>query len=459
MNTFTSRSLANLGVLAWMTALVVSGCGNSGNRSSASSDADDAEYRVWTFHAAPCYSWLRAYADGDLFIVSMEYLSTHLDAYPVGNLSLNVDKVEPNGGSTRLTSFATNVRSATSKAVVIAESGGALVPIVADLPDGPGDLLDARMVFVHAVESLGDVDVYIEPFVLFVPLNLTSPIATLSFREITPTIRRSPGDYAVVLTGPADPTNILVRFVPVTLEARPMPMVLVDGTGMGTSPIHMMVRGKSVTSLPDDNVPAIVPTTEIRVINTISDRAPRDFYVDNDFSAPWIADVGFGAISDFRPVPPGPGTIQVTPAGNTGVIEAEASHGDFPWYYTYIFSGEPGQVDWTLGRTQTRPIYDRARVTVVNGVNGDRDLEALVRTPAPALATIQVAALSAAPAIVPLTELAPASAEIVVRERDTLAELSAPFQVELEARDVYTLVLRDGSGSLPVDAELVEVIE
>jgi hypothetical protein len=305
--------------------------------------------------------------------------------------------------------------------------------------------------FVHASGAQPDVDVYFEAPGTVIANAV--PIGTVGFRsDIAPTTAAA-GDFAITLTEAGNPANVLMTSPTFALPGGTSTIfVLVDGANEGTFPMSIVAVGDATADFIDVNAQSAV-----RLINGAVDRAARDLYLNDDFSAPLLADVAFGAATAFTPLAPAANKLTLTPAGNVGVIEAESTDTYLPGIaYSIVFSGNGGTLDAISAPEDFRVIFDKARIRAINLVNHVEGVAIFIGAEGTGLGNPFPYFELSAPGISDRATLALGRYEFVIRDAATGAVLFGPELFDMTRPGIYTLAAVDNADGATADVVLVD---
>src|SRR5690606_1540591 len=152
----------------------------------------------------------------------------------------------------------------------------------------------------------------------------------------------TPGDYRVYLTPQGDPNTLAFESSTFSVSSGGLATLTLDSDGEDTaSTFSVLLTHTQTDTLFDvdaesqvrvlnaaaDGAPAaalfdVKAESQVRVRNAAADGAPRDVIV-NDTTI--FGAVPFAAPTAYQPVDGGSFTVAVTPPGNPGVIEGEAT--------------------------------------------------------------------------------------------------------------------------------------
>ena len=304
--------------------------------------------------------------------------------------------------------------------------------------DEDGDAEDENMEvqFVHLAESLGQVDVYLEP--PGTNLSPTQAIGTLSLKGEFHTLVDE-DDYVLTLTAVADPGT--VYFTSNTFSMKKQSRVIFairDSAGDSSSAVKVQFFGDQDGTLTDRNA-----DTTLRIVHAVADGENIDVFSDNDFSEPFASNLEFGQASDFITVFPGSLTnlsLDVTPAGDPGIFLARENvtltRGTQNSFYLI---GETDNWDGIKSTDDRRRLTTHARLKLINGANSTV-LDFYIAEPNSNIGTLSPTASLAYRLSTGYQRFDPGTYEIVLTYSDTSTIVYGPQTIELSAGGLYTII-------------------
>ena len=260
------------------------------------------------------------------FLGGVSYKGT-LGPQPFDDLSYNFNFQFTVLGEIRPTRIATQfIDMAADTDYTLVITGSVTAPVVTQWERPEREFEGSETVFelaiAHLSPALGDVDVY-------VALTGTAPVlgeerAKLSFGDRMPEIDLESEEYEVIITARDDPATILYQSNGTLFSARISYTIGIfdaDPSITGNISVRSISSQGISAELADSNS---LPT--LRTIHAAFGTENIDIYRDEDFTAPIISDLGFGATTGDFPVPDGTVTYTYTAVGNPGAIIDEQSH-------------------------------------------------------------------------------------------------------------------------------------
>lgn len=357
------------------------------------------------------------------------------------------------GAREEIGSFSLELVPETDYLFVLTEAHGVLEPIVVESPAATATSgSDSRIVAVHAAPSLESMAVYVER--TGTDPSTATALGALSFGGTIEDATRAAGDYRLVLTAANDPADVLLTSAEFALEAgRTYGFVIVDPADDSVAPISVVSLGTAAAVLVDESVGA-----RAHVLNAATDQAPRDAYIDEDLSAPFVAEAPY-LTTVTADIPFGEQTLSITPAGNTGVVEAEIE----PLFartrhYTVLITGDPGEIEVMASLYDPRRLANHARLRFLNAATRYKPLEVYVVPPGGDIEGLPPTFLMSVPAISARLDLAIDDYELIMRDPETKTIVAGPVPVSL-AEGVYTVLFVNGAAPETVDLIYLEDFE
>lgn len=463
---------------AWvvLSAAFVAGCDNSSNDDDGS-DGSENPY-VGALHAVRdlgAVTFLREeeewssieFGTGtDFRSVGADQYDFNFDALLPGDKTSactgdnDGDDIKDDNECTRLESVSINALRNHEYTVVLFGSYAAREVLVFDrqrhvfdtvTSDGDPADEDAEVQFLHLAQSLGAVDVYVEP-----PGTNLSPVqarGSLSLRgEIVVMIDE--GEYVLTLTAVGDPSTVYFtsEAFPIDAQTR-VGFAIRDGAGAGTSTLVVNeFRDRSATLL-DRNV-----TTELRIAHVAQLGGNVDVYVGGNFATPFAPNLGFAEMSPYGQVD---GTrlidldVDVTPAGNPSAFlsreEIDLVKGERA---TFFILGSTAGLDGVKSVDAFRRLATHAQVRLINGASTSLDFYVVPR--GSNIATLSPTANVASRQSSGLRQFAPGTYDIVLTKPGTSIAVFGPDTVILEANGIYTIAATDTGEATSASVELLD---
>jgi hypothetical protein len=342
---------------------------------------------------------------------------------------------------------------------VFTEIGGLLEPII--IEETPFDRTQSlsHVRAVHAGPGISAVDVYLEPD--GTDITAATPLATLGFTQYSEARNSAAGQYRLTLTAPGDAGTVLLRSGLFEIRAgEPVLLVVTSEGGTGLFDLSALLLGDAPQPLFDIDLDG-----GIRVINAISDRAPRDAYLGDDFSAPALADIEFGTASQYLITASGANQTSITPAGNPGVIETEQDTGiGLGRLHTLLVTGNPGELTATYTTDDYRGRFNQGLIRIANGNNRFGGVELFIVPPGADPAEFDPVLGLTRAMFSASFGLAPGEYDFYLREIEMDGEgflptenfVAGPFSLSVQARDVHHLLAIDGPDNDTAELVLLE---
>ena len=192
--------------------------------------------QVNVIHAAPSFGNLNFRRVQRLEQI-LEYQEAGAFSWDTDTYTINIEAVRPASTDPEpVRSFTATLTAGNDYTIVLGElASGALRELVIETERVGLSGTDTEVIVVHTANTLGPVDVYLEP--PGTDLAAATPRGTLDFRENLPPFNTPEGDYEVSLTDVGNPTSVLLGSPAVTLGARVRSVIsLLDAPTWGLLP-------------------------------------------------------------------------------------------------------------------------------------------------------------------------------------------------------------------------------
>lgn len=368
---------------------------------------------------------------------------TPLRSFSAETLSVQIDGSVPGGSVTVVGPVDLELAAETTYSVIAAGTLEAIDALVVSAPQTTIAEGSVRAQLVHAAPRAPAVDVYVTA--PEAPLAQEDPLGSFAFGESLDPVDVPAGDYQIRVTAAGDPEAVVFDSGTVALPpAAELLIVAVENAGPGDSPITLLVADdRGAFEILDAETPA-----EVRAIHASPDAPAVDIFVNDDFDEPLLADVPFGAASDYLEVEPGTYNVKVTPAGNIGVIAIDANL-EFAagTRYSVYATDVLASISPYVLVDDNRPVATEAKVRVVHLAPGAGAVDIYVTEPGGDITT-----LSPTFANVDFRDetgyvgLAGGEYEITVTPAGTKDAAIGPVDIVISDGGVYTAVARDAEG-------------
>lgn len=426
-----------LGVVLSIAGLFAAGC--EGGRT----DLPNATLRV--VHAAPSlgpvtFKRVRANA------TPLEYKSGAVFSFDVDTYTFNLEIIAPDGSVADTISIVHTLEEGTDYTLVLRDIGGQLEPRFIETPARTGSTPGTRIQLMHAASTVGAVDVFVGPEGF--DLDSASPWGSLSFDQLIAPQILSSGNYEFVLTEAGNRANILLRSDPFSLGGTQNIFLLIaDGANQDLAAMTLTIAEGAAIDIVDRDV-----QSGIRVINAVSDRSDIDVGIDLALTPPLIPALPFGTVSSQTLIPSGDQQLDVTPAGDPGVLEIEQDFTiDKGQAATWFISGVPGMLNANFLADDFRVIPGESKLRVFNGSPLNATVQVFVVPPGANLDTTPPTATLANSAASSNIRLAPGSYELTVRDSVDLTVLAGPLPITIGSDGYYGILLSDALSGSGVD--------
>jgi len=317
--------------------------------------------------------------------------------------------------------------------------------------DGDPDDEETEVQFFHWSDALPELDVYLER-----PGTNLSPVqsrATLTggqeWHGIVPK-----GDYVITLAPIANPSAPVYTSETFALQEQTrVAFAIMSGAGDGTSIIRVERFRDQAGRLLDRRV-----QTQLRLANVVRDGGSLDVYANEDFTAPVIAGLAQGAVSQYVTIPAGSLTdleLDASPAGNPGVLlareEIDLARGERS---TFILFGSVGRVDGIRVADPFRRIATHAQLRMINTAGAGLDF--FVVRSGSNINTLQPTVNLGSTVATGLLQVDPDTYDIVLTRGGTDDVVFGPKTVPLAGGGIYTIVATGRSDLTSADAVLLD---
>jgi hypothetical protein len=434
--------------LAFFAALLLFGCAMTGCNSDGRVRGPSTN--VMVVHAAPSFGNIDFLRE-ERFPTTLPYRGAFSTAFEVGQYDFNLDVFYPgDSAATRERSFSETLQAETDYLFVITESGGSLEPIIVTKTPFAPTASNAEVTLVHAGPAFPAVSIYLTA--PGVDLSAANPIGGAAFMQNVAPQTFAAGDYQLALTESGNPLNVLFVSPALTLAAGQQNLfVITDGAGEGTVPVVVLRIAGDVAPLIDVNA-----QSAIRVINAAADTLPRDLVVDDNFTTPLFSAVPYAAPTGFVAIAPGARKMNVTPAGNPGVIEGEATSSiALGRSSTTVVAGAAGDLEIVTALEDRRRLANQARMHIFNGAGQFTALDFFVLPPGTAVTGIQPLTLGIGGSS-PAPPLPDAEVELTIRITGTQTIAYGPTPLTLADRGLYGVLAINGATAETVNVVLFD---
>jgi hypothetical protein len=303
----------------------------------------------------------------------------------------------------------------------------------------------------HLSTMFGDIDFY-----LVTPD--AGPVSgeargTLGFGERLDNFEVEAGEYRVVLTPAGDPSTILFRSTRQTLNPRVSMQYTVhdpDPTITGGISVRRLTESGGSSELGEVNTR---PTQ--RFLHAASGTGNFDLYLDEDFTAPIVADVAYGEVTGDIPLPSGESAYTYTAAGNVGAVLFEEDASIVTNTRTTSFLvGPEDDLDVLSLVDDRRPVVGTSKVRLVQLSDNLDNVDIYLRPAGTDIEDVNPTFPNvASPLSSGYSRLEPGDYEITVTETGEKTPVAAVLLLDLAAGDIAEVAILDN-----VDPNLLDVI-
>lgn len=346
----------------------------------------------------------------------------------------------------RVWTFAPKLEANEIYQFILTEVAGEVVPVVITVPPLPTG--DAAQIFgLHAAATLPAMDLYLER--PGVGIAGATPRAT-----VNPTEQFSPrtlpgGDYELFVTAAGNPADVWLTSAPINLPAGTnASFVIVDQRGTGTERINVMLIQGSSAILFDRN-----SLSELRTMNGAPDQLPRDVAINSEFSPPLFSATPFAAPTVYKPVPLGAYPVQVTPAGNSGVLEIDTQTvGVIGEQVTMLFGGQTGALLPVFAVDDNRRLNREAKLRLMNTASQFTAIDFTIVLPDGDPNLLFPQATLFPPGAAPYITLHPGDYDLYLHQAGTATILLGPTRITVAAGGIYGILAVDGPDTATANA-------
>ncbi|MEO1034547.1 MAG: DUF4397 domain-containing protein [Pseudomonadota bacterium] len=381
-----------------------------------------------------------------------------------GPFTINVEVADPNAspGVIRVLSEQRSVIADSELLLVLFDDGPSLafseyqLPLDV-VPDGSSEL-----VLLHAAQGAAPIDLYVE--LDGADLAAATPRNSLGFKEIGTPFTVTTGEYRLTATAPGDPTTIVYQSPLFAIpNATSSVLAVFASAGTARAPLRASLLDRQTaapSALNDASAPAA-----LRSINGAVGIGAIDVFAAADFSAPVHSAVQPREIRDYVDVPAGNTQLQVTPAGNVGVIEIDITPNLVAGnLQTQVVVGSPGDATSALYLEDNRGNFSRVRFRFRSAASNFPLIDVYITDPGVDFADVTPAAVG-----LPVGGFEFASTALVGDYEITLVEndgdpetddttvIAGPIPVTWENGRVYEVLIFDSDTAGQVDVQIADV--
>jgi hypothetical protein len=449
------RKLWPLGLLA--LALASTGC-DSGRK-----NPPDALIRVLnaTANYPPLAFWRGAVRTNPIERpIQVDFLGGNQSIWDEDTYNFHVTYLDvKTQGFVELESFSKQIATGTWYTFVLYQKAGGVTHQVLESPPASTTATDVQIQAIHTVEGGPAVDLYIVPPTA--DIAGVAPWGSLAFEGTVPARSLAAGDYKFVATEKANPAHVLYTTPGFTLSAgAALTLAVTPDSGEGILPFTLTVLNDSSAVLGNPSAPAAV-----RALNGATDKQPRDVVLNGQFTPPIFPGTVYGTPTPYLATTAATDVpINVTPAGNPGVLESTTGFSPGAGSaWTIFFVGPTGTLLTSPNQDDRRRVKSQAKLKLYNAASICALCDVLILPPGtdpniyPAFDAFgfdpyPVLALGS---VIPVTQWA-ADFEITVRTAGTTTIVSGPTPITLKDAGLYGIVLLDNPNGTTVDLKLID---
>jgi hypothetical protein len=358
-----------------------------------------------------------------------------LDAYDF----FVTDRTLSSDVSNRQWSFSPELRADHNYLFVLTEVGTDVQPVVIELPTASPT--DAQFVALHAAGGQPAMDLYLER--PGVGIAGATPRGTFNVQQQIPLTPVQSGEYELTLTAAGDPSNVLLTSQSISFPAASTgTFIVVPEGGQGTEQISVMFLVAGTGSI----LYSVDSTTELRVINGATDRVPRDFAIDSQFSPPLFSAIPFGEPTAYAAVPLRSDLkVNVTPVGNPGVLELDQVYaGVATQRASLLFAGLAGTLTSITAADDGRRLHTEAKLRFANVASQFAAVDLVITNSGVDPNFVQSATSLLSPGMSAYVPLPAGNYDVYLRQFAGLTILSGPTPISISAGGIYGVLAIDG---------------
>jgi hypothetical protein len=349
----------------------------------------------------------------------------------------------------RTFTFAETLETDTTYAFVLTEVAGEIKPVVITYPKTTAN---PQVISLNAASGMPAMDLYVEP--AGVGIVGAAPRGTFGPQEQIPAFAVPTGTYELWLTAAGNPSSVLLTSPAVALDANTVStFVVVAENGQGTVPLSIVLLQGSPVVLLDQHA-----TSELRVINGANDQGARDVAIDSQFTPPLFSATTFGEPTPYAQVPTASMKVNITPVGDQGVLEAEASYtGTIGQRATMLFNGPAGTLVPLIVGDDGRRLTAQGKIRFMSAISTPTtSLDFVVTFPDQDPNTVAGLTNLFAPGISAYTALEPGDYDLYLRQSFTANYYAGPIRLSLAAGGLYAVLAVDGPDTATANVRLLD---
>jgi hypothetical protein len=163
-------------------------------------------------------------------------------------------------------------------------------------------------------------------------------------------------------------------------------------------------------------------------------------------------------MSDYATIPAGDHELNVTPAGNPGVLETEAAFtAPLGRLGTWLVSGEPGTVFAGFDVDDRRVLPNEAKLNLYDGSTEFDNVDVFIVEPGTDIDGVDPTMVTGALGTRVLgRRFVPGNYELILRETDTDSVVGGPVDISLADGGYYSVLLTNAAGGGALDVTLLD---
>ena len=268
----------------------------------------------------------------------------------------------------------------------------------------------------------------------------------------------APGTYRFYLTTPGNPNDLQFETVDIEIVGGGDYVFVVYDPGLiGTAEI-------ALSALNPGSAPSSVRVPEegaggaVRFVQTIDDRLPRDFYLNDTLSGAAFSNVDHGVFTDYVDVEAIANLALVTPVANPGTVEGSSPFSVTPTTrYTGLFTGNTTDgITAQIVFEDRRSILDLGGIRLFNGAGILGTLAVYILREQDDYLTSAPAAIMPAPGFSDRLPIPPGTYDVLVYDPVTATVVAGPTPITIEGGGVYGILVTDSAAGSTADIVLFD---
>jgi len=412
--------------------------------SACSSDNDSpppAQASVQVIHASPDAPAVNILTNGNNLVQDFDYSNvTEKVNLEAGTLNVDVQALLPDMTTPSVIGpVDLQLAADTNTLVIAANSVANIEPLVIVRDDATIASGNTRVRIIHAAPAAPQVDIYVTA--PGADLANSSALTTAAFKDSTGELDVAAGQYQIRITPAGSQTVVFDSGEISLIDGADLAILAIENTATANSPVQLLVVDENGgTSIRDINT-----TADIRVTHASPDAPAVDVIVNEDFTAPLVANLAYSETAGFVQVPADGYFVQVVPTGaeTPVVIDFEASLEAAANYSVYAV-GELADIAPLVLVRDRRRVATEAKIDIIHASPAAGNVDIYVTAPGASIdnATPNFSDI-AFQASTDFVSLPAGNYEVTVTPTGTKTAAIGPATIALEAGGIYTVAARD----------------